>query len=133
MSKPNPSELETSASHWDQRFQDAASAEQRGACYALAAPLYQKLYLNPYFSQDGSDWVEWIRRKLCPREPLERALVLGCGLGDGLLDLQRRGLARRLHGIDLSATAIESARAAAARAGLEAAVTFEVGDFHDVA
>src|SRR6185503_15941705 len=129
MYKPNPSELETSASHWDQRFQDGASAEQRGAYYALAAPLYQ----NPYFSQDGSDWVEWIRRKLCPREPLARALVLGCGLGDGLLDLHRRGLARRLHGIDLSATAIESARAAAARAGLEAAVTFEVGDFHDVA
>jgi len=127
------SELESAAGHWDQRFTDQASAEQRDAYYALASPLYQRLYLNPFFSEDGTDWVEWVRRRTSPQGPLERALVLGCGLGDGLLDFQRRGLARRLHGVDLSATAIEQARALAAEAGLAEQVTFEVGDFHDCA
>lgn len=131
MSVQDPSELRTSQAHWDQEFQERASEEQRGAHYALASPLFQKLHLNPMFSPDGGDWVEWVRRKLCPDAPLERALVLGCGLGDGLIDFHRRGIARRVHGVDLSATAIETGRALAARAGLERVVTFDVGDFHD--
>jgi hypothetical protein len=42
------------AAHWDRTFADQASAEQRNAYYALASPLYQKLYLNPHFSDDGA-------------------------------------------------------------------------------
>ena len=129
MTTQDRSPLETAAAHWDRAFQESASSEQRGATYALASPLYQKHYQNPFFSQDGSDWVAWVKRTLCPERPFERALVLGCGLGDGLLDFQRRGIARRLHGVDLSSTAIEQARALASRAGLQASVTFEVGDF----
>lgn len=131
MTPQDRSELESAASHWDQAFQDRASAEQRDAYYALASPLFQKHGLNPYFGGDGSDWVDWVKRTLCPSVPFERSLVLGCGLGDGLLDFQRRGIARRLHGVDLSTTAIAKGREAAARAGLDGAVTFEVGDFHD--
>jgi SAM-dependent methyltransferase len=130
MSPENESELETAAAHWDRRFGDQAGVEQREAYYALAHPLYQKLYFNPHFSSDGTDWVEWVKRTLAHERPFERALVLGCGLGDGLLDLHRRGIARRLHGIDLSAAAIEQSQVLAARAGLSDRVTFEVGDFH---
>lgn len=131
MASQDRSALDSTAAHWDQRFGHEASAAQRGAYYALASPLYQKLYLNPHFSQDGSDWVEWVKRTLCPEKPFERALLLGCGLGDGLLDLQRRGISRRIHGIDLSATAIEKAREVATRARLDGVVTYEIGDFHD--
>jgi SAM-dependent methyltransferase len=118
------------AAHWDRAFTDQASAEQREAYYALASPLYRREYQDPYFADDGSDWVEAVRRIVATVEPVERALVLGCGLGDALVDFHRRGLARRLHGIDISATAIGAARETAARAGVERDVTFEVGDFH---
>lgn len=124
-------EVDAAAAHWNQRFDREASVESRGSYYALASPLYQKHAFSPFFSRDGTDWVEWARRTCCPERPFERALVLGCGLGDGLLDFARRGLAHRLHGIDVSATAIEHARAVAAQAGLDDRITFEVGDFHD--
>src|SRR5262245_5864543 len=131
MTLPERSDLAAAATHWDEALGGRASAEQREAYYALASPLYQELYVNRQFSSDGSDWIEWIRRTLRPRgRPFERALFLGCGLGDGLIDLHRRGLARRLHGIDLSPAAIEKARENAARERLDA-VTFAVGDFHD--
>lgn len=131
MTLPDRPELATAAAHWDREFGERASFDQRGAYYALASPLYQRLYVNRQFSADGTDWVEWVRRTLRPDRPFERALVLGCGLGDGLLDLHRRGIAKRLLGIDLSETAIAAARAAAERAGLSGPVAFEVGDFHD--
>jgi SAM-dependent methyltransferase len=119
------------AAHWDRTFAERASAEQRDAYYALASPLYRRHHLDPHFSDDGSDWVEWMRRIVSPVEPVERALVLGCGLGDALLDFHRRGIARRLLGIDISVTAIEKARESAARAGVERDVRFEIGDFHE--
>jgi SAM-dependent methyltransferase len=122
--------LKAAATHWDQRFDRQASVAQRGSTYALASPLYQELYTNPRFATDGSDWVSWVKRMLDLREPCERALVLGCGLGDGVLDLYRRGIARRLHGVDLSSTAIERAREMAVDEGFAREVTFEVGDFH---
>src|SRR5688572_5370476 len=130
MTTDSQSQLQAAAAHWDRRFDGEASVEQRESTYALASPLYQRLYTNPCFSTDGTDWVEWLKRTLPLSLPCERALVLGCGLGDGLLDLHRRGIARRMHGIDLSATGIERGRALAARDGLQGAVTFEVGDFH---
>lgn len=125
-------ELRSTSAHWDARFASRASVEQRASTYALAHPLYQRLYVDPHFADDGSDWLEWVRRRVAPDGPRARALVLGCGVGDGLIDMHRRGIARRLHGIDLSATAIERSRALAARAGVSADVTFEVGDFHAV-
>jgi hypothetical protein len=117
----------STARHWDSAYRGFASAEGREAFYALSSRLYQLRCTNPYFSDDGTDWVEWVRRTVAPAAPLERGLFLGCGLGDGLLDFHRRGIARRLHGVDLSAEAIEQARDGAARAGLGDAVTFEVG------
>lgn len=123
-------EVESAAAHWDRRFDDEASAERRAAHYALASPLYQAHAVNPAFSTDGTDWVEWVRRTCCPTRPLERMLVLGCGLGDGLLDFARRGIAHKLHGIDVSAIAIEQARRTAASEALDERVTFQVGDFH---
>ncbi len=123
--------MQAAAAHWDDAFGGKASIEQRGAYYALASPLYQKLYYNRQFSRDGSDWVAWVQRTLAPGRPFERALVLGCGLGDGLLDLRGRGIAKRLHGIDISSRGIEQAREMASREGCADSVTFEVGDFHD--
>ena len=123
-------EVDSAAAHWDRRFGDQASADRRVSYYALASPLYQKHAVAPWFSKDGIDWIEWVRRTCCPARSFERALVLGCGLGDGLLDLARRGIARRLHGIDVSAAAIDHARAAASGAELDDRITFEVGDFH---
>ncbi|MEW6072655.1 MAG: class I SAM-dependent methyltransferase [Planctomycetota bacterium] len=129
---PTPTEHphDRTAAFWDQRFQDRASAAQRDAYYALASPLYQKLGVSPFLSGDGVDWVEWVRRTVCPQQPLERVLVLGCGLGDGLIDFHQRGLATCLHGVDLSETAIERAREAVLAAGLQKETSFEVGDFH---
>ena len=124
--------LRSANAHWDARFAAQASVGQRASTYALAHPLYQQLYVDPHFADDGSDWLEWVRRTVAPGGPRARALVLGCGVGDGLLDMQRRGIARRLHGIDLSATAIERSRALVSSAGLSEVVTFEVGDFHSV-
>jgi SAM-dependent methyltransferase len=118
------------AAHWDDAYEGFASAEQRSATYALASPLYQREYIDPHFGPETPSWVEGLRRALGLERPFEHALVLGCGLGDGLLHLLDEGLVRRLHGIDISATAIESARASAARAGLEERVRFEMGDFH---
>lgn len=133
MTTDTRSELASTAAHWDKAFEEGASAEQREASYALASPLYQQQYENKYFGNEGWDWVEWVKRTLCPDRILERGLVLGCGLGDGLLDFQRRQVAARLHGVDLSAKAIECARASARAAGLSDVVTFEVGDFHTCA
>ena len=127
---PARGELEAAAAHWDRAFGARASALEREASYALASRLYQRLALAPHFAP-ADDWVDWVRRTVCPHGPVERALVLGCGLGDGLLDFRRRGIARRLHGVDISATAIEKARAATRAEGAQDAVTFEVGDFHE--
>ena len=133
MTSGDRSELESTAAHWDQAFGEGASLEQREAHYALASRLYQRHYQNTYFGEEGWDWVEWVKRSLCPDRPLERALVLGCGLGDGLLDFHRRGVAAKLHGVDLSPSAIERARDSVSASGLSDAVTFEVGDFHECA
>jgi len=133
MSAQSRAELRTAAAHWDQAFQDRASAEKRSAYYALASPLYQKLYFNRQFSDDGTDWLEWVKRTLAPKVPFERALFLGCGLGDALFDIHRRGIARRLHGIDLSREAIARANQMVEREGAQKSVSFEVGDFHTCA
>jgi len=74
--------------------------------------------------------VEGLRRALNLERPFERALVLGCGLGDGLMHLMLGGFVERIHGIDISSTAIEEAVKAARGAGLAERATFEVGDFH---
>ncbi|MSR62227.1 MAG: class I SAM-dependent methyltransferase [Planctomycetes bacterium] len=130
MTEPARAEVESAAAHWDRAFRASASIEQQGSSYALASPLYQERYIARHFGADAPDWIEGLRRALKLEAPFENALALGCGLGEGLLDLQRRGVAQRIHGIDISATAIEDARAAAARGGRAERVTFEVGDFH---
>lgn len=132
MSLPDiESSLDSAAAHWDRAFGSWASAERREEHYALASRLYQERYQSGYFGPDGGDWLDWVRRTLCADGPFERALVLGCGLGDGLFDMHRRGIARRLHGVDLSPAAIERAGEEAAAAGFERDVTFAVGDFHE--
>ena len=60
--------------------------------------------------------------------PGTRVLDLFCGAGNFSLPLARRGA--RLHGVDTSAVAVESARANAARLGFDGA-TFEVREARD--
>ncbi len=136
----NPSDrlqVDSAARHWDSSFQERASAEQRDSTYAMASRLFQKHYLNSHFAAsepnpvEGADWVGWVKRTLCPTRPFDHALVLGCGLGDGLVDFHRRGIASKLHGIDISATAIEHGRKSSVGAGLKESIRLEVGDFHD--
>jgi len=120
------------AAAWDRAFEERADLEKRASYYALASPLYQRLYLNRRFSRDRSEpWPGWVKRTFAADRPFERALVLGCGLGDGLVDLYLRGIAKSWHGVDLSPAAVEKGREIARRHGLSEVVTFEVGDFHD--
>lgn len=55
-----------------------------------------------------------------------QVLDLYCGVGGFALHLADR--TRRVHGVEIEPSAIDSARRSAADAGLEASVTFDVGD-----
>jgi len=120
------------AEHWDRRFEAAASEAERAQHYALASRFYCTRYLEPLFQPHGKDWLAWVINRLPERKPLERVLVLGCGIGDGLVDLARRGIARTVVGVDLSATAVECARDFAREAGLESRIEVVQGDFDTV-
>lgn len=65
---------------------------------------------------------------LAPHQENGPILDLGCGFGAVAIEVHRRS-GSRVHGIDGSPRAIAEAQAAAARAGAQDAVTFEVGDF----
>lgn len=84
-------------------------------------------YLRNAFTYGTRQEVDFLVAALELR-PGQQVLDLGCGPGRHCLELARRGI--RAHGIDLSATFVELARAAAASEGLDA--TFAVGDVRDL-
>jgi SAM-dependent methyltransferase len=73
---------------------------------------------------------EWFRQKYLP-QPAELALSLGCGFGDFDRNVIRSGIARRLHSNDISAGAIERARAAARDEGLSEQIEYSVLDLNE--
>jgi SAM-dependent methyltransferase len=93
------------------------------------------------FDRYAEGWAHRVRRRGTVgrvTEPLIRALErsgfegrtvleLGCGVGDLLLEVVRRG-ATSGRGYDLSSQAIETARSLAAEGGLADRIGFEVGD-----
>jgi SAM-dependent methyltransferase len=72
---------------------------------------------------------EWFRRKYAP-QPFELALSLGCGFGQFDRDAIRSRIALKLHSNDISAGAVEQARAAAEREGLSEQIEYSVLDLN---
>lgn len=61
-------------------------------------------------------------------EPVDRVLSVGCGFGHLERSIAQRGMARHVHGIDISEGAIAGAAAEAAAAGLDDIISYEVVD-----
>ena len=73
---------------------------------------------------------EWFRRKYLP-QPADLALSLGCGFGEFDRAVIKSGIARKLHANDISAGAIERARAAAKNEGLSENIEYSVVDLNE--
>src|ERR1700676_2687664 len=78
---------------------------------------------------DADDWLSYILRRYCD-PPLERALSLGCGTGGLERHALASGCVKTFDACDVSEGAIESARAAAAAAGLGTRVDYSVADMN---
>ena len=88
-------------------------------------------YTEVYDHRDEAEaeqLVTLIQRSITPA-PTAHILDVGCGRGRHARALARRGY--RVTGIDLSETAIEEARAAAAEDGLDETASFQVGDMRE--
>ena len=70
--------------------------------------------------------LEWLAREVVA-EPLQRAVSLGCGEGSLERDLRRKGLCRRVLGLDLAESLLELARRRAAAEGL-GGITYQRAD-----
>ncbi|MEB3034542.1 class I SAM-dependent methyltransferase [[Mycobacterium] nativiensis] len=75
----------------------------------------------------GVDAVFAVHRDAFPDEG--QAIDVACGQGAGAIWLARRGL--QVHGFDISAVAIEQARALAERSGVGGRCRFDVADLDD--
>jgi len=73
--------------------------------------------------------VRWFQQKYLPG-PVDIALSLGCGLGPFERDAIRMKIAERLFAVDISPGAIESARRAAADAGMSDRISYAVLDLN---
>ena len=102
----------------------------RDAWFNPLADFLGSAYLRNAFTKGTHQEVDFVI-KMLRLEPGMRVLDIGCGPGRHSLELARRGIAS--HGIDLSDTFINLARAAAAIEALDALATFEVRDVRDLA
>jgi trans-aconitate 2-methyltransferase len=86
------------------------------------------------FRRYRAEPVEHILSRL-PQGDSERILDLGCGPGQNTVELARRSVHCKVHGIDLSPAMIESANKlrAAQPPELQVRLTFEVGDIGKIA
>lgn len=90
------------------------------------SPLYERLYANRD-EEEAARLIDLLEKTMNLHQ-CETVLDLGCGRGRHSISLHRRGY--RVKGIDLSETAIQSARRKAERKGLEG-IRFEVRDMRD--
>ncbi|MEL7061078.1 MAG: class I SAM-dependent methyltransferase [Acidobacteriota bacterium] len=117
---------ERAAEYWDERVEVVESAQPQGW---LDLELIEREHLRPRLSGDPD--VYYLQHFLAtwvPERPVERMLSLGCGGGNlerAFLDL---GAARAIDANDVSAGSIEHARRAAAEAGYDHLLTYEVLD-----
>lgn len=102
--------------------------------YDYFEAIYQGTSLAPGWNTPAVDRevLAWLDELLhaAPIEPPCRMLEIGCGMGNLSLPLAHRN--HEITGLDVSATAIEAARARAAPLG-DAAPRFRVGDVTDAA
>jgi SAM-dependent methyltransferase len=87
-------------------------------------------YVHERVTGDASvNGVQWFQRKYLPG-PVDVALSLGCGLGPFERDAIRMKIAERLFAVDISPGAIETARRAAAAAGMSDRISYAVLDLN---
>jgi SAM-dependent methyltransferase len=87
-------------------------------------------YVHERVTGDASvNGVQWFQRKYLPGS-VDVALSLGCGLGPFERDAVRMKIAERLFAVDISPGAIETARRAAAAAGMSDRISYAVLDLN---
>ncbi|RMH22863.1 MAG: class I SAM-dependent methyltransferase [Acidobacteria bacterium] len=85
--------------------------------------------INRRVTGDPGRWpTDWLCQRLAGRLPLARGLSIGCGTGGLERDLLRKGVVRRITGVDLGEEPLAYARRAAEETGLGAAVDYVRAD-----
>jgi 2-polyprenyl-3-methyl-5-hydroxy-6-metoxy-1,4-benzoquinol methylase len=93
-------------------------------------PLEEQHYARADYSKPHEELVEQLLALVGP-QPRAAVADLGCGPGDILLRLRRRGVAWDLYGLDLSEGMLASARRAEARLGAGRPIQWRQADIKD--
>jgi len=115
-----------------ERWSSDTSEDFSQAVYWLANPIVARRYQNRAVGDSqATHWVDFCAGRFLSELPVNRILSVGCG--EGGLERHLQGLlpATLIEGIDISPTRIDSARQAAAEAGMSA-IRYFVGDAEDM-
>lgn len=121
--------------HLDQLAADASAywdtnrEKANDPAFWMAHPIC-RAYINRRVTGSPHEWpLDWFKREHV-REPFERGVSWGCGLGPFERAARKLGLVKEIDAFDISATSLADARAEAKKAGISG-INYQLGDFNN--